>query len=103
MRGGVYSDFIGCLSFHVLFMRCVVKVRAVVDRVQSLDARPAEAGKPSRTPPTFVSLEGFSCMLSEGVLAPAAGSEIEGIVTVRWPKEKGKRPLHFLTSWQPSL
>ena len=81
-----------------------MKIRAVVDRVQSLDARPSADGQPGKPPPVFVSLEGFSVMLGDKCpSAPDAGTEIEGIVTVRWSKERGKRPLHFLTSWQPSM
>ncbi len=81
-----------------------MKVRAVVDRVQSLEARPTPPGQAVQPPPVFISLEGFSVMAGAKLSSlPEAGSEIEGIVTVRWSKEKGKKPLHFLTSWQPSL
>jgi Ni,Fe-hydrogenase III small subunit len=75
-----------------------MRVRAVVDQVRALDVR-----IPGEPPLTAVSLEGFSVLVPGGAAVPEVGTEVEAVVSVRWGHEKGKRPSHWLRSFQPAV
>jgi hypothetical protein len=55
-------------------------------------------------PSIWVDIEGLSCLRGRNCKeSPTPGTEIEGVVTVRWGRGQGAKPVHFLESWQPAI
>jgi hypothetical protein len=77
----------------------MARIRAIVSSV-----RDGQVSEKYPAPSKWISLEGISVLPGRNCREiPEAGMEIEAVVSVRWPSEAGKKPMHFLESWVPAV